>query len=269
MIAIRKGTAPPSLIRDGETHASELCAAYDADPELYQNGTRMMEFRNSIYASDAVKSALNACHHGKCCYCETVIQHPYAYKHVEHWRPKGRSLQGRREAPIRPGYYWLAYRWENLLLSCAFCNSAKKGDMFPLENPAARARHHGMPLENETPAILKPDGDQDLRQHITFHDEVPVGLTPLGSKTIEVLGLDSQAHEPRLTHLRRIQREREMYIDLMGSDDPAARSCAERLREFVEEAVRPEMPYSAMVSAYLEAHPLPDRPADPVAGSTV
>jgi hypothetical protein len=52
-----------------------------------------------------------------------------------------------------------------------------------------------------------------------------------------------------------------MYIDLMGSDDPAAQRCAERLREFVEQAVRPEMPYSAMVAAYLEAHPLPDRPS--------
>jgi uncharacterized protein (TIGR02646 family) len=260
VIKIRKGAAPPGLVEAGEDHVRQLCAAYDTDPGLYQDGTRKMAFSSTIYASEAVKAALNASHHGKCCYCETVIQYPYAYPHVEHWRPKERSLQGRHEAPMQPGYYWLAYTWDNLLLSCAFCNSTKKGDLFPLQNPAARARHHGMRIEDETPAILKPDGDRDPREHITFHEEVPVGLTPLGDKTIEVLGLDSQAHEPRLTHLREIQRKREMYIDLMGIDHPAVRRCAELLRQSVEQAVQPEMPYSAMVAVYLEAHPLPDRP---------
>jgi uncharacterized protein (TIGR02646 family) len=260
LIAIQKGAAPPGLVQAGEKHTKELCDAYDADPELYRGGAPMA-IRRSIYASDEVREELEARHHGKCCYCETLIPKPYAHSHVEHWRPKSSSRQDPDEESVWPGYYWLAYSWDNLLLSCAFCNSNKKRDLFPLENPAARARHHGMRIEDETPAILKPDGDFDPRDHITFHMEVPVGKTALGRKTIEVLGLDSPAHEMRLTHLAHLQCAREMYINLMGSSDPIARHYAELCRKFVEVAVRPDKSYSAMIAVYLEANPLPDRPA--------
>ena len=76
MIGIRKGAAPPGLVRAGEEHAKELCAAYDADPELYRSGKQTMDVRRSIYASNAVKAELAACHNGKCCYCETWIPKP-------------------------------------------------------------------------------------------------------------------------------------------------------------------------------------------------
>lgn len=260
MIAIRKGAAPPGLIRAGGKHRDELCVAYDADPKLYRSGKRMA-IRKSIYASKAVKARLETCHRGKCCYCETLIPKPYADSHVEHWRPKLSSRQAIGEKSIWPGYYWLAYSWDNLLLSCAFCNRGRKRDLFPLKDPAARARHHGMRLEDEMPSILKPDGDENPRNHITFHEEKPVGLTPLGRKTIELLGLKSEAHEPRRTHLNVIRRSRQWSIDLMGSDDPKARQIGEEFRKLVEDAVRPEMPYSVMITAFLEANPLPDRPA--------
>ena len=260
MIPIHKGDAPPDLVRAGQQHVEILCRAYDADPELYEGGKRM-EIRRLIYTSDPVKAELESCHHGKCCYCETLIPKPYAHAHVEHWRPKSSSRQSPNDESSWPGYYWLAYDWGNLLLSCAFCNSSNKKDLFPLEDPLTRARHHGMRLEDEAPAILKPDGNENPRDHITFHMEVPVGLTPLGRKTIEVLGLDSPAHELRLSHLADIREALEMSVNLMGSVDPIAHQYAERWRNFVEEAVRPEKPYSAMVAAYLVSNPLPDRPA--------
>jgi hypothetical protein len=261
VIPIHKGAAPPTLIRAGELHARELCDAYDANPEIYRAG-RPMPVRRSIYTSDAVKAELETCHHGKCCYCETVIPKPYGYPQVEHWRPKSSSRQSPDGERIHPGYYWLAYSWDNLLLSCGFCNSEKKIDLFPLDDPAARARNHRMCIEDERPSILKPDADEDPRDHISFHMEVPVGITPLGRKTIEVLGLDSLAHGPRLTHLAKIREARTVWIDLMASIDPTARQHAERFRDFVEEAVRPEKPYSAMVADYLRVNPLPDRPAE-------
>lgn len=258
MIAIHKSAAPHTLVRVGELHARELCDAYDVDPEIYRAG-KQMPVRGSIYTSDAVKAELEACHHGKCCYCETDFRKPHAYSEVEHWLPKSSSRQSPDGERIRPGYYWLAYSWDNLLLSCSFCNKIKN-DLFPLDEPVARARNHGMRIEDEKPSILKPDGDNDPRDHISFHMEVPVGITPLGRKTIEVLGLDSPAHEPRLTHLAEIRRKREWSINLMGSVDPYARQYAELLRGLVEQAVRPEEPFSAMVADYLRSNPLPDRP---------
>lgn len=256
MIRVHKGAAPAALVRAGEEHSAELCAAYDADPELYVSGKQKMLIKSSIYASQAVKTALEASHHGKCCYCETLIPRPYAYSHVEHWRPKSSSRQTRDDESIRPGYYWVAYNWDNLFLSCSFCNSENKSDLFPLENPAMRALHHGMSIDDEVPAILKPDGGEDPRDHIAFRLEIPVGLTPLGSSTIEVLRLDK--HEARLTYLKRIREIREYFIYLMNSDDPEAQAWADRFYQELAEAVNADKPYSAMVADYLAANPLPN-----------
>ena len=258
MIPINKGLPPRNLVKLGEKHAGNLCAAYDADPKPYRGG-KQMGFRNSIYASPAVKRALKVCHFGKCCYCETHIPEPYAYGHVEHWRPKSSSRQERRKESVWPGYYWLAYQWDNLLLSCAFCNS-NKADLFPLKNPSARARHHRMRIAREKPALLKPDGGVNPRDHIAFRNETPVALTPLGKMTINVLALDSPKHEERLRHLQIISQARETFIDLVGSVDAKARAHAERARQILEKAIRPDQPYSAMVVDFLKANPLPDPP---------
>jgi uncharacterized protein (TIGR02646 family) len=260
VIAIHKGAPPPTLLSAGKKHADELCTAYDAEPKLYRSGKRKMNVRKSIYASKAVRAALDDCQHGKCCYCETRIQEPYADKHVEHWRPKLSSRQSRNQTSIWPGYYWLAYSWDNLLLSCAFCNRDNKRDRFPLKNPAARARNHRMRIEDEVPAILKPDGGIDPFDHIKFHQDVPVKRTALGRVTIEVLRLDSPKHRRNEYLKEEIERRRQTYIELYQSDDPRVQRVAERARRFLEAAVRPERPYSAMVAAYLAANPLPDRP---------
>jgi uncharacterized protein (TIGR02646 family) len=260
VIAIQKGPPPKGLVAAGTKHANELCTAYGADPRQYRNGKLRMKIRKSIYASKAVRDALNGCHHGKCCYCETRIQDPYADKHVEHWRPKLSSRQSRNEASVWPGYYWLAYSWDNLLLSCAFCNRDNKQDLFPLKNPAKRARHHGMRIEGEVPAILKPDSGVDPRDHIGFDRDLPVKRSELGRRTIEVLRLDSPKHRRNEYLKEEIEQRRQLYIELYLSNDLQAQAVAERARRFLEAAVLPKGQYSAMVAAYLAANPLPDRP---------
>jgi uncharacterized protein (TIGR02646 family) len=215
-----------------------------------------MAIRPSIYKATAVKKALAKCQYGKCCYCETQFRVPYSYPHVEHWRPKSSSRQRRNDKSEWPGYYWLAYEWENLLLSCAFCNSVNKSDIFPLRNPAARAKNHRMSVQAERPSILKPDGAVDPRSHIKFELDEVIGLTPLGRKTIEVLHLNSKFQEERLRHFAIIREARDRYVNLINSVDPKAREEASRARRFVEGAAKPDQPYSAMVAAYLEVYPL-------------
>ncbi len=258
MINIYKGIAPSSLVSEGEEHARNLCATYDADPASYRDGTRLMEVSDSICKTDIVRAELEACHFGKCCYCETVIPKPFAHSHIEHWRPTNSSRQGRGETRTRPGYYWLVNSWDNLLLSCFFCNTTNKSDLFPLRNPPTRARHHGMRLEDEEPGILKPDGDQDLRDHITFAEDVPVGLTDLGRKTIQVLGLDSVKHSLRREVLAKIRNDRRELLDLMAINHPMAREIADQRRKSIEDAILPNKPYSAMVAAFLATYPLPE-----------
>jgi len=79
--------------------------------------------------------------HDKCAYCET---HGAGHmEDAEHFRPKGQvrtksgivktfHVDGTTEI-IHPGYFWLAYRWENLLPSCNTCNRyGGKKDAFPV-----------------------------------------------------------------------------------------------------------------------------------------
>jgi uncharacterized protein (TIGR02646 family) len=233
VITIHKGAPPPNFVQTGDDHARQLCAAYDADPGAYRTGGKKMVLREAIY--QLVTPELYICHHGKCCYCEAPLDANYE---VEHWRPKS-------------GYYWLAYSWHNLLLSCGFCNKTKS-NQFPIEDEAMRALNHHMPLDDERPAILKPDGDIDPSSHIEFHGDRPEALnqSAIGTKTIEVLGLDSPKHRGRGRHATYV-----LYID---SADPEKRRGAETARTFIEEAVLPNEPYSAMAVAYLRANPLPE-----------
>ena len=62
------------------------------------------------YKVGSVQKKLNQIYHLKCAYCEQKLLD--APKHIEHYRPKDT-------------YYWLAYSWDNLLLCCGACNSAK------------------------------------------------------------------------------------------------------------------------------------------------
>lgn len=61
---------------------------------------------------------------GKCAYCEAPTS-VVAFGDVEHYRPK--SI-----------YWWLAYCYENYLVSCQLCNQRFKRDDFPIQNRKMR-----------------------------------------------------------------------------------------------------------------------------------
>jgi len=257
VIRVEKGNAPSVLITSAAAEVQAMCEAYDGAPGAYQRGEKAFEFKRSIYASQQVKNALEASHYGKCCYCETRVPKPYAHTHVEHYRPKAFSQQAPGDTQIFPGYYWLAYDWDNLLLSCHFCNSSNKGNLFPLSDPAWRARHHNMSIADEDPEILKPDGAENPRADIGFHEDVPIDLSGKGRRTIDILGLDSPKHEMRREHFERIRIARSMAVDLTHSNDPLARGYAGAAKALLQKAVQIDEPYSAMVLDYLAANPIP------------
>jgi len=63
---------------------------------------------NSRYKLDDIRDALSIIYKGKCAFCEQKEE----LTHVEHYRPKDT-------------YYWLAFSWDNLLMSCPTCNTHK------------------------------------------------------------------------------------------------------------------------------------------------
>src|SRR5262245_22181970 len=75
------------------------------------------------------KSTLVELFHGKCAYCETRIE-TFSGAGVNRFRPKGGSIN--RNGKFDPDHYWwLAYEWFNLYLSCQLCNR-NKASRFPI-----------------------------------------------------------------------------------------------------------------------------------------
>lgn len=253
MIQVQRPINGPSILkRLGEKQTSFDCTAYDACPADYHSGKASFQKRKREYYSDKeVKDLLVKMHNSKCCYCEKKLWSPYL--HVEHFRPKGgvrQALDQKNDEP--PGYYWLAYRWENLLLSCHDCNSRFKRTFFPLANPAERARSHHDDLTREHPLFVDPAG-QDPRDHIRFDGHTPKGLTRQGHVTVEGIGLRrAELTEARLKCLKDI---RFRYAVLVRAakyrDDAELQAMAKEALDVIEAAKRPDAEFSSMVIDYV------------------
>lgn len=117
----------------------------------------------NLYKVGSVQKQLNKLYHLKCGYCEKfLLDTP---KHIEHYRPK-------------KTYYWLAYSWDNLLLSCGECNSAK-GDRF--ETTHEKVNYSNEPFEKihtfgtdydslEEPLVINPE-KEDILEELRFNNQ--------------------------------------------------------------------------------------------------
>lgn len=251
---VRPPAAPPGLAAAGAAQTARDEAAFDQRPADYVAGTARFE-THGLYSKPPVKAALVAMHHRKCCYCEQRVPITGTL-HVEHFRPKGGFRQSREQrADDRPGYYWLAYRWENLLLSCFDCNSVYKKTLFPLADPAARACSHHDDIAHEAPLFVDPVADEP-RDHIRFVDDTPRAVTPRGVATIEGMQLRRPAlREERLATLALFRTLHAVVRSADAAPENAElQRVAAEVRPFVEAAARPSAPFTSMIIDYVAAH---------------
>lgn len=126
---------------------------------------------------------------GKCAYCETRVD-VGGFGDVDNFRPKAgaRGLGEDEYAPMH--YWWLAYEWENLVLSCQLCNSRYKRDLFPIDGVRAEIGAKGLELRKEKALLIDPTID-DPADHLNFRDDgMVVALSRQGEVTIEIVGLN-------------------------------------------------------------------------------
>jgi uncharacterized protein (TIGR02646 family) len=202
MIRITKPDNPPRILIDkGKKRAAALKGSYTRYRAEYESGARSFSFDRDIYAHETVKQSLINAQHGKCCFCESKLTH-ISYGDVEHFRPKAGHCQSDDEEIMKPGYYWLAYSWDNLFLSCQLCNQRHKRNLFPLADRAGRAISHIHDLGLEAPLFIDP-GTEDPEQFISFREEAPyaIGDNSRGKETLEGLAL-------RRKELREVRRDR-------------------------------------------------------------
>jgi hypothetical protein len=167
--------------------------------------------------------------HNKCAYCESMLNRQ---GNVDHYRPRG-AVTVNRKRIIHPGYFWLVYEWDNLLLVCHDCNSGHSefiGDrcfshpgksmefpitgervMCPSEDKATWTRD----LRNESPLILNPYHD-DPEDHIVFDDNgIPHAKegSERGNETIKACHLDSiKLCERRRDYARDLFKKRVHHV---------------------------------------------------------
>jgi uncharacterized protein (TIGR02646 family) len=255
MIRIVKPTAPAVLLSKGAKAAREMCEAFESAPDDYLSGARLFgKFKRSIYAAKSVRNALRNAHHEKCAFCESFFGH-ISYGDVEHFRPKAAYCQTQSDELKRPGYYWLAYEWTNLFLSCQLCNQRFKKNLFPLKNERRRARSHTHDLSKEEPLLIDPS-KFDPTEFIEFRQERAhaVGERAEGLATIEILGLNRselvEARGRRLQTLKELLLTCNLLRETIGATPTPALS--ERLRaleKLLEASKAPTGEYSAMACA--------------------
>ncbi len=187
---VKPSGGPPELSRRGGQRIKEDCDSYIETGEDYRSGVKKFNFDSNIYGNSEVREQLLLAQHGKCCYCETKIR-PAAHPNIEHYRPKGSVRQSKGCTKLYPGYYWLVYDWDNLLMCCPVCNT-KKNDLFPLLDEDNRARSHEDPMECEQPMLVHPAID-DPNIHFHFSGSVIGHRTRQGKETIDCLDLNRDA----------------------------------------------------------------------------
>lgn len=245
---IKPPQAPAVLTNKGKKQTRADSASFTRFSADYKAGLRSFSFDSKIYGHKTVKRALIQAQHDKCFLCESKITH-IAYGDVEHFRPKAAYRQDDGDALHKPGYYWLAYEWGNLFLSCQLCNQQFKKNLFPLADPSARATSHKDDLAEEQPLFIDPSAD-DPERFISFRGEVPFapGGNSRGKTTIKGLGLDRlKLNEKRFEYYDALR----LLHKIARRDPPLPESID--AQNFLARAVEDSAEYAGMARAAVKA----------------
>lgn len=196
MIRIDKGSAPEELVEKEAALIASYITDFDNNKEDYLSGKKTFSITDD-YKMPAVKAKLLTRQKKKCCFSETKFIGDYP--HVEHFRPKKRVDLITPRKSLYPGYYWLAYNWENLFLCKQLINCSFKKNCFPLVDESNRNRsHHDTNIEDNL--IIDPS-KENPRDHIRFVEYELKPITQKGKFNIDFLGL----RHPDFTEARRIR----------------------------------------------------------------
>jgi uncharacterized protein (TIGR02646 family) len=249
MIAIQRTDEPEILKTQGKLASNALCVNCEHGHKFKDK-----DFKRSIYAHSSVKKALFNMQHGKCCFCESKTKNVahLGSGDVEHFRPKAGYQQEKHDKISELGYYWLAYQWDNLLLSCESCNRLFKKNLFPLLDNQKRAKNHYDNIKDETPLLINPT-EQNPEKYISFNEYVPYSIddNSYGITTIKILNLTRTDLEEKRKKLLNEFNTQLFIIKKAANkiEDNDWQELAEEARQLINEMALPQAKYSAMIKA--------------------
>lgn len=170
----------------------------------------------------------------KCMYCEFPAS-TSEYCAAEHYRPKGKVTEDGSKI-VHGGYYWLAYEWQNILLSCTKCNSSHDDGEHgshpgkACEFPISKSRVLGPgpdpdkwidDLVAEEPLLLHPYFDKPEVHFSYGRFGVLTGESEQGKATIRICDLNRPAlREERERHEDGITRRLAQGLECFVSRKP-------------------------------------------------
>ncbi len=161
-----------------------------------------------FYKKKDTTTLLKRIYKNKCAYCEQIVLQdseqnktlPNDKSIVEHYRPTSK-------------YYWLAYSWDNLLLSCLACSDNKGNDFeiinqkIEYSNSFKNKIHKSTKLYNrlEKPKMIHPELE-DIKDKLDFNrDGVIKSADERVKYTIKTCKLDRyELNEKRQTVLNKL-----------------------------------------------------------------
>jgi len=241
--------APDILIGKGTAKA-------DSHKQEFDNGTIDFDFDAKIYGHKKVKEKLVTLQYGKCCFCESAID-ANSYGDVEHYRPKAGWVQ-ENESINKPGYYWLAYNWDNLFFSCQICNEQFKKNYFPLATESTRVKSHHDDINNEDPLFIHPANDNP-EDHIEFIEEVPKPKngSKKGQATIERTGIKrDKLNEKRKRTFIMLNDIYELVKNHPDNQPQLKQKAINIIAEYHNNAQHDETEYASMLRSFFRKNPI-------------
>jgi uncharacterized protein (TIGR02646 family) len=143
--------------------------------------------------------------HNKCAYCERIVGHDVPGT-FNRFRPNRDALNLKGSASP-DHYWWLAYRWENLYLSCVGCD-LQKGKRFPVDGTRATRRGGKKAIAQEKRLLIDPCDENPIAHLVFFEDGLVAARegSRKGESTIDILGLNrAELVDARSAHALRLR----------------------------------------------------------------
>lgn len=149
---------------------------------------RRLPVNDDLIHDPEVLTALGALFRGKCAYCELPVDEDT----LDHFRPLRAASNLKERSSSYLHYYWLAYEWRNLYLSCRACNASKR-NRFPVKGRRAPVLFSLDEVRDREDALLvDPCVDRPERAFdFNFSGEC-FGKNDRGRQSIEIFDLNRQ-----------------------------------------------------------------------------
>ncbi|NNC99053.1 MAG: hypothetical protein HKN85_02610 [Gammaproteobacteria bacterium] len=260
MIFVKRDMAAPARLDLTDENSAAFKELANAREVLKNTGKTLKSDKFKAYSHETVRNALRTLFNGKCAYCESSIAGSQDTD-IEHYRPKAGVTEAEKAGVKHDGYWWLAMRWENLVLSCMHCNQQRKQIVIPegVTDPDVIAelienndkdtvgKKNSFPTEDnkwitsaddniadERPLIIDPT-QTDPQLHLdwvlneTSSTVRAKNNSLLGDASVKVLGLNRRfVEEARRTRMLELTRQRNLVIKAINkaletdNDDIAA-----------------------------------------------